>query len=96
MSAPAAREEIEVTCPDCALAFEVSPDVIEESKRLLDEYGFCTGLASFECPAPYFAALVPVANAAPARITTGESLEAELARWETEGGAVQARGVGSR
>lgn len=94
MMAPAAREGIEVMCPDCALSFEVSLDVIEESQRMLDEYGYCTGLASFECPAPYFAALaVPVANPDPG-IAAVDSLETELERWETEGGAVDLHGVG--
>ena len=74
--------DIEVSCPDCTLSFETSLDVIEESQRLLDTYGYCTGLASFECPAPYFAGLA-VAS------TRSSALEPELARWENEGGAVR-------
>ncbi|MEO6775854.1 MAG: hypothetical protein ABI467_23035 [Kofleriaceae bacterium] len=86
----AGREEIEVTCPDCALSFEVSTDVIAESQHMLDEYGYCTGPASFECAAPYFAALGPHPSSTHAKIAGVDPLEAALARWETEGGAVGA------
>jgi len=45
-----------IACPAC-------PDVgvplalIEACQRLLDEHGPCTGIASYECPALYFASL---------------------------------------
>ncbi len=49
---------LEVACPECSESYEVPLDIIAESQRLLDESGPCSGLASFECPVPYFAALV--------------------------------------
>jgi hypothetical protein len=79
--------EVEVSCPDCLLSFVIPLDVIEESQRLLDERGYCTGPASFECPAPYFAALVPPDAIAHAKATTIGALDAEVSRWENEGGA---------
>lgn len=45
---------IEVPCPTCADTYAVSLETIEESQRLLEEYGPCSAI---ECPAAYFASL---------------------------------------
>lgn len=82
--------ELEVSCPDCSLSFEVPLHVIEESQRLLDEWGFCTGLASFECPAPYFATLATPDAIAHAKCAGLDATEEALERWENEGGAPEA------
>lgn len=49
---------LEVACPDCSESYAVPLEIVAESQRLLDESGPCAGMASYECPAPYFAALV--------------------------------------
>lgn len=50
---------LEVSCPECSETYAIPLETIEESQRLLDHDGPCSGLASFECPASYFAALAP-------------------------------------
>ncbi len=80
---------VDVACPDCSECFVVSLDIIEESQRLLDELGPCTGLASFECPAPYFASLIPPREVA--RLEQTALDERALARWENEGGKAASR-----
>jgi len=82
--------EVEVACPDCLLSFEIPLAVIENSQRLLAERGFCTGLASFECPAPYFAALATPDTIAQVKCAALDTTEEELERWENEGGAAEA------
>ena len=56
---------------------------------MLDECGYCTGLASYECPAPYFAGLATAETLSHmhALATTDDSLRIDLARWEDDGGA---------
>lgn len=49
---------LDVACPDCSESYEVPLEIVAESQRLLDELGPCSGMAGYECPAPYFAALV--------------------------------------
>lgn len=73
--------DVEAACPACPEMFVVPFDVIEESRRLLAEHGPCVGMASYECPAPYFAALEPAARPA------ATPLAHDLARWEDDGGA---------
>ena len=80
---------VDVSCPDCSECFVVSLDIIEESQRLLEELGPCTGLASFECPAPYFASLIAPGEVA--RLEQRLVDERALARWENEGGAPAGR-----
>lgn len=81
---------VDVECPDCADPFVVSLAIIEESQRLLEQFGPCTGLASFECPVPYFAALIAPRDVT--RINQRAADERELERWESEGGRVHTRG----
>ncbi len=76
---------VDVSCPDCAESFVVPLEIIEESQRLLEQLGRCTGLASFECPAPYFASLIAPGEVA--RLEQRALDERALARWENEGGA---------
>lgn len=52
---------LEVSCPVCPESYRVPLHAIEESQRLLDETGPCSGMASYECPAPYLAELAPPA-----------------------------------
>lgn len=80
--------QLDVDCPACT-PLHVPLEVIEASQRLLDELGPCVGLASFECPALYFAALVPREVLAQLHAAAGDDDEIarELARWEDEGGA---------
>ena len=56
------NHEVDVHCPDCAESFVVAFEVIEDCQRMLAECGHCTGLASFECPAPFFAGLATPAT----------------------------------
>lgn len=58
MSPLSRHVQLEVPCPACPESYAVPLDVVEESHRLLDELGPCTGMASYECPATYFAGLV--------------------------------------
>lgn len=83
------HEQLEVSCPSCPVSYAVALDLVEECQRLLDEVGPCTGPASYECPAPYFASLATPEEIARHRATpepTTDATEA-LARWENEGGA---------
>ena len=57
MTSPTQHLQLEVPCPACPESYSVSIDVVQESQRLLDEQGLCSGMASYECPAPYFASL---------------------------------------
>lgn len=50
---------LDVSCSSCAESHPVPLDLIEESQHLLDTLGPCSGMASYECPAPYFAGLAP-------------------------------------
>ena len=90
---------IEVSCPTCPDTYAVSLETIEESQRLLDEYGPCSGM---ECPAAYFASLAPpsaiarLEDAATAfeaemrrRGARAKLAATELARWDDDGGAAR-------
>jgi hypothetical protein len=87
MSSAADTVLIDVACPDCADLFVVPLSVIEESQRLLADFGPCTGFASFECPVAYFAALLAPCDVS--RLARGVADERELDRWENEGGSVR-------
>jgi hypothetical protein len=58
MSPLSRHVQLEVSCPACPESYAVPLDVVEESHHLLDELGPCTGMASYECPATYFAGLL--------------------------------------
>ena len=85
--------DLDVRCPDCAERFVVSIDIIESSQHMLDELGYCAGLASFECPAPYFASLATPEAIAQLRVTApppqrpSSASPRDIARWEDDGGA---------
>lgn len=49
--------QLQVACPACTDSYAIPVHVVQESQDLLDEYGPCSGMASFECPASYFASL---------------------------------------
>lgn len=50
-----------VACPSCPDT-DVPLGIVEACQRLLEERGPCVGLASFECPALYFASLATLAG----------------------------------
>lgn len=50
-----------LTCPTCP-GTDVPLGIVEACQRLLEEGGPCVGLASFECPALYFASLATLAG----------------------------------
>lgn len=82
---------LDVHCPDCAESFVVALEVIEDCQQMLDERGYCTGPASYECPAPYFAGLATPTTLVHMRelalATSAQSRDiSDLARWEDDGG----------